>query len=349
MPCPRRRVAVRPGVVAALAALALAGCSDRLQRALSNVCDQEPLLHDDEIAFVAMTLNVGNSLEDPARPTPYDRRFRTTAYERFVAARIQGESPQVVALQEVMPVGACDGWEEPDPRKTCYAADERAAPARRLLGDDYTIACDATVGDDCVAVHTGFGRIVGLSPGALDPFGARTAPLPLPACDEPGCEGRHDVCHWISSVSWVDVESAIGPFRVVFVHGSAYVRECRAYQVDQAFNAAKGHRALLLGDWNFELETGFSVDTHTFMLESGVGDYATHNAEEPKPSLNCAPSESHANSEALDIVASNFARGRFDFPAYHRLGDGYDFRAAGADAGEALDHWAVVCPLAVRW
>lgn len=107
-----------------------------------------------------------------------------TEQEQIVTARIAALNPDVILLQEVMSADQCDALDAPPEDHVCHASfvPDAVDQARRLVGDDYTIACDGRRGWECIAVKVSAGSIEGCEPGALCPTGARVAPL-VEGCD----------------------------------------------------------------------------------------------------------------------------------------------------------------------
>jgi hypothetical protein len=177
----------------------------------------------------------------------YAYRIADQAYEDCVGDRIRATAPGVVLLQEVLSPGRCAAFEEPDAARTCWNDADREPAVRRLLGPDYTIACDARRHVECIGVATSFGTIDGLAPGALGLDIAETPPLPLPPCAYAECDDAR--CDEESTLSAVTVATRRGPLRIVHVHPSApgtsaagifWTTACRALQLRQVFDGVPG-------------------------------------------------------------------------------------------------------------
>lgn len=334
----------------ALGLTSLAGCAWQVE----DPFERDPDLEAD-VRF--MSFNVGNPDDGES---DYPLRLRDQAYEDFVAEAIARWRPDVIALQEVLPPHTCEAFVETDARRTCFEHEPRDPAVRRLLGDDYSIVCDARQQVECVGVHVGFGTIVGLAPGALALTGAETPELPAPACNYAagGCD--QNLCDAESTVSALDVESIYGPLRVVHLHpnASGFTGEgifylgntCRTLQTQQAFDLARdGVPTLMLGDWNFDPDNRALYGPEGEVWDAHVGEdrrYLDHGAKDPVgrrvPTVGDDP-----GGFAIDHVISDFARGRCDV-VRPRFDEGFDFGIVGAAADGydgRIDHHPVLCDL----
>jgi len=204
-------------------------------------CDNDKEITADSVPVRVLTWNIGNpNADDPG----YYLRLKSQAYEDYVASRIAALSPDIVFLQEVLAETRCATMMETDPALTCYDAEDRDPPIRRLLGPDYTIACDGRLHVECVGVHVSFGGIEGLEVGGYDIGFAETPPLPLPACDWAAGTCTNDLCDFESTVSAVTANTRWGDLRLVHLHPNAagsgdagiYTgAPCRALQLQQVF------------------------------------------------------------------------------------------------------------------
>lgn len=181
-------------------------------------CDEDPKITADQVPVRVLTWNIGNpNAEDPGYPL----RLKHQVYEDYVAERIAGLAPDVVFFQEVLPETHCASMLETDPALTCYGVGEREPPIRRILGSDYTIACDARLHVECIGVRQGFGIVVGMAPGGYDIAFAETPPLPLQHCVWAAGNCTNDLCDFESTVSALTVETAWGELRLVHAHPNA--------------------------------------------------------------------------------------------------------------------------------
>ncbi len=325
-------------------------------------------------AIRVLTYNVGNPNSDEAR---YPLRLSYQAYEDHVGAKIRALRPDVVALQEVLSAKTCEAFTETDPSRTCHAWGARAEPAARLLGEGYSVVCDARDSVECVGVRIGFGTIRGLAPGGYARLGAETPPLPHDACVWAEGECHEFNCDAESTVSAVWVDAATGPLRVVHLHPTAAGIEgtyplfaatplarhmpysaqfCRAAQLEQAFgHLATGARNLLLGDVNFDEREPFPMDQAVWQQNVGPARrFADHT---PRDDFG-QPFGTHGPTGFdLDHVLTDFA-GEANCVTHggirlfvreegERLDAGFDWsRLPGGERGEnRLDHRAISCEL----
>ncbi|MFU8802981.1 MAG: endonuclease/exonuclease/phosphatase family protein [Bradymonadaceae bacterium] len=135
-------------------------------------------------SFSVLVANVGNI--DITRCTSVAFNLCWVEQEEIIAARIAERDPDVILLQEVLAADQCDAVEDPGEDHICHPSFDPAVPdqVRRLVGDDYTIACDARHGWECIAVKVGVGSIEGCDDGTFCADGARVAPV-VDEC-EPG-------------------------------------------------------------------------------------------------------------------------------------------------------------------
>ncbi len=219
------------------------------------------------VDFTVLTINLGNTnIQGPH----YPMRMKSADYEAHMAGVIQTMSPDIVVLQEVLSDKTCETFLECDPSRTCYEWWLAEPAARRLLGPNYTIVCDAREQVECMGVHLDFGSIRGIRPGEYVAQGAITPSLPLPGCNWYAGECSEDQCDQESTVSGILVDTKAGPLHLVHMHPMAQMNatvtgdSCRALQIRQVFEdnivpgetalAPPGESALILGDWNLGLE-----------------------------------------------------------------------------------------------
>ncbi len=337
--------------IAAVGLLAL-GCAMKLE----NPFERGPRV-EGNVRFVSF--NVGNPDSDEPH---YPLRLRDTVYEEYVAETIEEWEPDVIALQEVLPPHTCEEFVETDERRTCFEHELRAPAVRRLLGDDYSIVCDARLQVECIGVHVELGVIVGLEPGGLALMGAETPPLPGPSCNYAAGECNQDLCDAESTVSAIDVDSRYGPLRVVHMHPNAsgftgdgifYLgNTCRALQVEQGFALAPDDvPTLMLGDWNFDPDNRVLYEPEGRVWDQHVGGearFTDHGQRDPIgrriPTVGDDP-----GGVAIDHVASDFARGECEV-VRPRFDDHFDFALVAPGGGGytgRIDHHPVICDL--RW
>jgi endonuclease/exonuclease/phosphatase family metal-dependent hydrolase len=221
----------------------------------------------DAVPVRLLTYNIGNP--DAEEPN-YPLRLEDQVYEDYMGEQIRGLGADIVLHQEVLPPTHCATFAESDPAKTCYDSANREPPIRRILGPDYTIVCDARQHVECIGVHTAFGAIRGVDPGAFVLDGAATPPLPMESCVWADGECSDDYCDAESTVSAVAIDTAWGELGLVHVHpnapgtneAGAYTgAACRALQLAQVFDGVAGagdaplvtaQPTLIGGDFNLD-------------------------------------------------------------------------------------------------
>lgn len=134
-------------------------------------------------AFTLLSANVGNIDFIHCGGAIY--KLCRQAAEDAVARRIRELSPDVVLLQEVLPPSVCATLQDIPDWHACHPSRTAAEPeqVRRLLGVEYTIACDGRRGFECVAVHRRAGSVEGCADGALCRGGARVTDA-VDGCDD---------------------------------------------------------------------------------------------------------------------------------------------------------------------
>jgi endonuclease/exonuclease/phosphatase family metal-dependent hydrolase len=221
----------------------------------------------DAVPVSVLDYNIGNPNADDEH---YPLRLKDQAYEDHLGQELRALAPDVVFLQEVLPPTHCATFTETDAAYTCYDAANRESPIRRLLGDDYSIVCDARQHVECIGVRVGFGVIDGVTPGGFVLDGAATPPLPMDACNYAAGECSDDACDAEATVSAVTVTTDFGDLRVVHVHPNAAGANdmgvytgapCRARQLTQVFEGLAGfgddplvtsRPTLIGGDFNMD-------------------------------------------------------------------------------------------------
>jgi hypothetical protein len=292
--------------------------------------------------------NVGNVDSDCAANYLYN--LCLVDIEGRIADAIAQKQPDVVALQELVSDAQCDGFEETDRAKVCHPAHRAAEPSqvRRLVGPDYTIACDARNGYECVAVAQSFGTIPGCEPGTSCPTLART-----PAASD-GCDDGF-------TVSAVEVRPHHrDPFTLVNAHPpSGAAAGCRDEQLLQIFEGtpdvpplAEDGPTLLSGDFNLDpfndnplVPDDPSVETWDAWVGPGKR-FAYHSGPAERMPPHYTGFFYFGIRFVLDHVASDFLEGTCttlgEAPGTSRL-DGLD----DAEPHEGTDHRALDCHL--RW
>ena len=119
----------------------------------------------------------GNLDEVRGRPCPKGYRGAQCelAVEAVIAAALRRLAPDVVVLNEVWASDRCAAIKSPPTGHIChrYQARTPREQARRLLGADYAIACDALFRNDCIGVRGPKVSMAECAPGNLCLKGAR--------------------------------------------------------------------------------------------------------------------------------------------------------------------------------
>lgn len=249
--------------------------------------------------------------------------------EARLADRLRELDPDLVTLQELTSPAQCEAMRESDPGKACHGH-PATAQVERLLGPDYTIACDQRGAYECIAIHHRAGRIEGCGPGL--PCTAATAAI------DDGCDAGF-------SVSGIHVELD-GGTRVGVINGhppSGGATSCRRDQLERALVSGEvvdlDGPVLLSGDFNLDPYSGRS-DPSTELWNQWVGPerrFAYHSGEaETVPPFPTA--YSLVSRSVLDHVASDLFEGSCQTlgpaPGTQRL-----------DGGSGTDHRALLCDL----
>ncbi len=292
--------------------------------------------------FVLLQANIGNlalGCKD------YIYKLCDAATESAITSSVRAHAPDVVALQEVSTAVQCAALTETDPAKVCHPSRTAVDPdqARRVLGPDFTIVCNARNSFECVAVRTSFGSIVGCSDGAICLRGARTSPA------APGCSDGFTVSSVVVTPRRGDA------FTIVNGHPpsgpTAASIACREEQVRRIFEDVGGdsalvarERSLITGDFNLDPYADDEASVVTFRRhvgELGSGKrfrYHSGIAEHDPP---YKTGFTIATARVLDHVASDFLAGTCttlgEAPGTTRL-----------DGGTGTDHRALLCMLTSR-
>jgi hypothetical protein len=329
-----------------------------------------------QIDFSVLTYNIGNPNSD--HPT-YPLRLSQQEYEDFIASEIQVLQPQVVVLQEVLSAKTCESFNETNPAKTCYEWDTRDRPAKRILGSNYSVVCDAREQVECIGVHVDFGTINGVTLGGYVDTGAETPSLPLPSCNwaQGNCDDDH--CDDESTVSGISVTTELGLLKIIHMHPMAQIDAfdsgdpCRTLQIKQVFESNivnsepallnSGEEAIILGDWNLGLEV---YSLRTMWGDSNADDVwdqyincqgCDYRDIDPR---NSGTGERYSTSSNLDwagqviaidhVVISDGISGSciiFDekgMPGTERFDESYP-NLATLEEDTRIDHFAIYCNL----
>ena len=277
-----------------------------------------------------LTANVGNLTLGCRR---YRNNLCYSDVEERIAHNIARLRPDVIALQEITDPDQCMEFIETDPKKVCYEYQNKVPfyQVRRLIGPDYTIACDSRNHYECIAVHVDIGTIEGCALGELCREGATTD---IPA---PGCDTGFTVSKVIAILDGVRVG-------IVNAHPQSTNVKCREWALRQIFEEVDGRPPLaserynlLLGDFN--IDPFRDDDTSIRLWNKYVGMpgegkaywYHSGPAERMPP---YPTSFLFYKKRTVDHVVSNFAIGTCvtlgETPGTIRL-----------DGGRGMDHRAV--------
>lgn len=324
-------------VCAALASSAqsLAGCA-----VAEPVCSApNSVARDSSSALRVLTYNIGHA----GSRQPYALRLSDCRYEQAVGRAFAELAPDLVFLQEVLAPSQCEGFTELDPQRSCFDFEHDAPQVRRLLGDAYSIACDANQHVECIGVRRSFGTIRGLEAGGIDLAGATTAALPGRPCDylDGKCSGRSNGCDAESSISTVVIDTKSGAVRAIHVHPTAIGRQCLQRQLVQAFAFADELPSIAAGDWNFDPSSATDLVASS-IWERWVGAEARFVDHSPRDRHCRLQRTSVGQDSSLDRVISDFAHGACHVWSEPRLDEGADFSRL---EGPRIDHFAVDCVL----
>ncbi len=186
----------------------------------------------------------------------YNNKLCDKGVENAIANSIRAIHPDIVHFQELLHPDQCKDWVEGDPNRMCYRFEEQKEKhqPRRLLGDDYSIACSARnnrrsghpVSLECIALNRNVGSIEGCAVGSLC-FGIGEQDATEPSCNEDFI--IHSV---IARIRGLRV-------KLINVHAESQNRKCRNASIRQIFEREYGLRGLsfegytiIAGDFNFD-------------------------------------------------------------------------------------------------
>lgn len=131
-------------------------------------------------AFSVLAANVGNL--DVFRCDSAIYKLCAADQEQRIADRIARLKPDIALLSEVLAPEQCAGIANPPPWHVC-AVHPDGDQARRLLGDDYTIACEPRRGYECIGIRKAFAELEECKAGQLCRGALRSVP-PVAGCDD---------------------------------------------------------------------------------------------------------------------------------------------------------------------
>ena len=316
----------------ALAAGLILSCTASCE-AFDSRCPPPPETPNQAADVTVLTYNIGNGEIDGV----YSLRLKDQAYEDHISERIRSTEADIIALQEVLSPTACTSTNEQNPAHTCYEPDNREAPAKRILGPNYSVVCDANRHIECVGVHVDFGAIVGVERGGFVLDGAKTAPLPHHGCDyiTGGCKDSGTNCDEESSISTLVIDRPDGTaLRVVHVHPTAVGNICLQEQIQQAFDFTRDEiPTILLGDWNFNPSRAEDTAA-TALFSNYVGTQRRFRLHSVR--------DDECWTGHIDFVVSDFLVGTCKEWNAPKLDSGFDWSHL---IGGRADHIAISCPL----
>ncbi|MFP4597123.1 MAG: endonuclease/exonuclease/phosphatase family protein [Persicimonas sp.] len=199
--------------------------------------------------FSVLSANVGNIDVHRCNDVAYNLCW--DEMEQTIADSIARLDPDIVLLQEVLTPEQCEAAGNPADDHVCHPDfDSGGLPqVRRLLGADYTIACDERRGYECVGVHTRLGGVEDCEPGELCADAARAAPV------VEGCDEGFSISSATAQIGQhgVDLINAHPPSDA---SGAEDGQRCREAYLQHVFGADATLRsselALVAGDFNFD-------------------------------------------------------------------------------------------------
>jgi hypothetical protein len=289
--------------------------------------------------FLSNTGNLDEVNGGPCPSAPYQGATCSRSQEAEIAEAIAAHAPDVAVLLEVFDVRDCtddDLVGEAD--RVCTGADthEPYQTARRLLGDGYTISCDAAASRSCIGVRHDRIAMAECAAGGLCMAGSITAPHPE-ACTDRGP---------LTSVSRVDLTwtatgGVLAPgtgFSIIAAHAlnatDADGDACRQAQYAAAFETLPGAAPIIVaGDMNmdpYRVPDLFASAAY-WHTQVGEGRRFTAHSVDGDP-----PTPTWMGIATLDYVLSD------GFAGSCTVLDG----AERIDAeGQTLDHRGVLCAL----
>jgi hypothetical protein len=288
--------------------------------------------------LLANTGNLDEASGGPCPAAPYHGSTCSRTQEAELSATIAALAPDIAVLLEVFDMRDCetDDWVGAVDR-VCTDADTTAPyqSARRLLGDAYTISCDANAHRSCVGARTNRLTMANCEAGALCMAGSTTGDHPI-ACAGQGA---------FTSVSRVDLRWAATdtPFALIAAHPlnatDATGDACRLAQYEQAFSTLPGDtHSLIAGDMNMDPYRFPDLFPSAEYWHTQIGEGArffAHSVDESPPT------PTWMGLATLDYVLSDFLEGSCT------VLEG-DVRLD--PVGQSLDHRAVLCAaLTLDW
>lgn len=236
--------------------------------------------------------------------------------------------PDIVILQEVLAPWQCAQINETNTNKVCSQA-QLIPQARRLMGDEYTIACNNRNEFECIGIHKELGEILGCAVGSYC-TNARTV-AEIPDCDNG------------FTISSVTVKLRNGfIFDLLNAHPPSTKVDCRTKMLSMALSDSQSSGiltqdfVLLAGDFNLDPwrdNDESSTFWNDFVAKGWAHkqfNYHSGIAEQDPPLKT-----SHLFSDrTVDFLLSNFAKG-----ICYTLGESQN--TTRLDGGKGMDHRAL--------
>ena len=326
----------------------------------------------DEVEPVELTLlqiNLGNA--DVLHCHKADYKLCEQEVEDAAAKRIAKLRPDVVVMQELFPYHLCleRDWKK---KYTCHDYEDRDVPdqVRRLLGDDYTIVCDARLGWECIGFRDGvIDEVRPDAQGRRCELGqvCTAALLMSDTLNEAGGVDEYEAEVVVSSrtdgFQMLAVDVAIAGQEVRFINGHpesgigallASRERARAEQVESALSAWGDHPNIILaGDMNLDPFTAPDdpsaevwnrwvdvYDEDGNVVEEGVLHYLSGPAEDWPPPITAPGLPPIFPRRTLDHVVSSFADGSCET---------LDTDDERIDGGDGMDHYGLLCRVRLSW
>lgn len=294
-----------------------------------------------------LTANVGNA--DIFDCSDYLYKLCLTSQENILTENIAELAPDIVSVQEVFDEGLCAEMDvETHTDRMCYKYTEKQIhqQARRLLGNGYTIVCDANSHFECIGVKTTFAAVSGCSLGSICIGGAGVT---------------HDVpdgCDTKAGLLGIDIVfSNNSTVRITNAHPQATGESCRAGELQRVFEgydnvpalAPTDRKTIMMGDMNMDPYRDASSNADVIAWKEHVGTgksfYYLSGIAEHNP-----PYKTSITGSTIDHVISNFAIG-----TCVTLGEAAGTtRLDGINIGtdyyqpETNDHRAILCNLRLQ-
>jgi hypothetical protein len=291
-------------------------------------------------AFSVLAANVGNV--DVFRCESAIYKLCDADQEQRVANNMARLKPDIALLSETMNESQCESLQRVPDWHVCHSSRraQSKSQARRILGDDYTIACEPRRGYECIGVRKEFAQVQGCKSGDL------CLGLLKSAAAVDGCDDGFTLSSVMIELDGSTLELAVAHPQSGF---SEKDKKCRAdflsplFQVPSIVRSQK--RILVGGDFNLDAFRFKGPDSDLFnqfvQVDFGDKPLTYHSGfTEKNPPYWSSP----LSRVTMDHVFSSDLIGRCV-----TLGAAKDNPAldapSGADDLQKLDHLAQYCVL----